>query len=173
MIDLADKTSDEQFCYRHPDRETRLRCSDCDRFICPACTVRTEVKNLCPECVRDHEDRAFTGDWGDYLVAVLIALPLSVVAVVLFGVFIPGFGLMSWIIAVVCAPVAGGMIGEAVRLGVRRRRSRYLGRTVAATLAACCFLMLFSRFFQGNLFGMIPIGILLFIGTATILARLR
>jgi membrane associated rhomboid family serine protease len=38
-------------CYRHPDRPTGLRCSNCDRPICAECMTPTPVGQRCPECV--------------------------------------------------------------------------------------------------------------------------
>lgn len=40
-------------CYRHPDRETAVSCSRCDRPICPDCMTPTSVGMRCPECARD------------------------------------------------------------------------------------------------------------------------
>jgi membrane associated rhomboid family serine protease len=37
-------------CYRHPDRETLLSCSSCDRPICTSCMTQAAVGVRCPEC---------------------------------------------------------------------------------------------------------------------------
>jgi membrane associated rhomboid family serine protease len=39
-------------CYRHPDRATRLSCSNCGRPICIDCAIDTPVGQKCPECAR-------------------------------------------------------------------------------------------------------------------------
>jgi membrane associated rhomboid family serine protease len=41
-----------QTCYRHPDRETNVSCSNCERPICPDCMTSTPVGMRCPECAR-------------------------------------------------------------------------------------------------------------------------
>ncbi|BCJ53367.1 rhomboid family intramembrane serine protease [Actinoplanes sp. NBRC 14428] len=38
-------------CYRHPSKETYVRCSRCDRPICPDCMNEASVGHQCPECV--------------------------------------------------------------------------------------------------------------------------
>ena len=40
-------------CYRHPRRETYVRCSRCDRPICPDCMNEASVGHQCPECVAE------------------------------------------------------------------------------------------------------------------------
>ena len=41
-----------EVCYRHPNRETGVSCSNCGRPICPDCMTSTPVGMRCPECAR-------------------------------------------------------------------------------------------------------------------------
>ena len=54
---MADEPRDQAsagppVCFRHPDRETYLRCHRCERYICTDCMVPAAVGHQCPECVR-------------------------------------------------------------------------------------------------------------------------
>jgi membrane associated rhomboid family serine protease len=39
-------------CYRHPNRETGVSCSNCGNPICPDCMTATPVGMRCPDCSR-------------------------------------------------------------------------------------------------------------------------
>ena len=55
-----------EVCYRHPNRETGVRCSNCERPICPDCMTSTPVGMRCPECARQgtkvHTMSSLTGE---------------------------------------------------------------------------------------------------------------
>jgi membrane associated rhomboid family serine protease len=42
----------DNYCYRHPDRESYIICQRCGRTICPECQTQAAVGVHCPECVK-------------------------------------------------------------------------------------------------------------------------
>lgn len=44
-----------QTCYRHPDRETNVSCSNCGRPICTDCMTPSPVGMRCPECSNERQ----------------------------------------------------------------------------------------------------------------------
>jgi membrane associated rhomboid family serine protease len=56
------------FCYRHPDRETGLSCTVCERPICTDCLRMTPVGPRCP-------DHAFAGEAGTAATRVRMRMP--------------------------------------------------------------------------------------------------
>jgi len=43
--------STDNFCYRHPDRQSFVLCQRCLRTICPQCQTQAAVGVICPECL--------------------------------------------------------------------------------------------------------------------------
>ncbi|MBN1991519.1 MAG: hypothetical protein JW953_02365 [Anaerolineae bacterium] len=171
--DVVEVETGLAYCYRHPNVETGLRCNRCNRPICPKCARRTPVGFRCPDCIREQENKFYTGGNTDYLIAAAISFPLSLIAAGLFTFILGGFWIWwTLLIGFFVAPAVAGFIAEAVRWGVRRRRSRYLGRVVAGCLILATLPFgLFSLLGGGG--GLIAAGLFLFLGTTTVLARLR
>jgi membrane associated rhomboid family serine protease len=51
-LQMMEASATTRTCYRHPDRETGVSCSNCGRPICPDCMTSTSVGMRCPECAR-------------------------------------------------------------------------------------------------------------------------
>lgn len=107
--------SETLYCYRHPNRETLLRCNNCDRPICTQDAILTPTGYRCPECVRGQQKKFNTAGILDYLLAPIIAAVLSFI-----GSYIVQF---LGFFTIFLAPIAGGIIAEGVKLVIRNRRS--------------------------------------------------
>ncbi|HEV7900234.1 MAG TPA: rhomboid family intramembrane serine protease [Planosporangium sp.] len=83
-------------CYRHPSRETYVRCARCDRPICPDCMNEASVGHQCPECVAQGRRTqrsartAFGGSLAGQQGTVTKVLVAVNVAVMILGVLFSG-----------------------------------------------------------------------------------
>ena len=48
----------DNFCYRHPDRQSFIICQRCGRTVCSECQTQAAVGVHCPECVREARQSA-------------------------------------------------------------------------------------------------------------------
>ena len=48
----------DNYCYRHPDRQSFIICQRCGRTVCSECQTQAAVGVHCPECVRDAKQSA-------------------------------------------------------------------------------------------------------------------
>ncbi|MEU9076763.1 rhomboid family intramembrane serine protease [Kitasatospora sp. NPDC004745] len=107
-------------CYRHPGTATGVRCTRCDRPICPECMVPAAVGFQCPGCVGDGHRGArrattrFGGapGAGDALVTRVLVGINAVVFVLAAYVLAPRLG-QVWELYSVGRGVAGGPEGVA------------------------------------------------------------
>jgi hypothetical protein len=122
-------TSSATFCYKHPDRETVLRCNRCDNYICPSCAVLTPTGYRCKDCIREQKKVYDTAKVQDYFLAFMVAAVLSYLG----SLIAQYIGFFLFYLTLIVAPGAGFVIAEVVRRVVGRRRSTALFRV--ATLA--------------------------------------
>lgn len=160
------------YCYRHPDSQTGLRCNRCNKLICPKCAKRTPVGFRCPDCIREQEDKFYTGGNLDYVIAAVITLPLSFISAWVFTAIFSRSFIFFFIGIAVIAGVTG-LIAEIVRRAVGKRRSRYLGHVAAGALIIATLPFILINLRDGSLFGLLAPGMFLVLGTTTIFARLR
>jgi hypothetical protein len=109
-------------CYRHPDRETRVRCGRCDQPICSRCAMQGPVGFRCRQCGRPVRD-PLTSMRPSQLA---IGLAIAVAGGLVVGIFSTRIGFFGLIIAW----FAGGIIADAILrfVGIKR------GPLMAATL---------------------------------------
>ena len=102
------------YCYRHPDRETWVRCGRCDQPICSKCSMQGPVGLRCKQCGRPSRDA----------LASLRPTQLAIAAVVaLGGGAIVGYaGSTLQIFGLVAGFFGGGLIVEAIdrTVGIKR-----------------------------------------------------
>ncbi|GAA4573326.1 rhomboid family intramembrane serine protease [Planotetraspora kaengkrachanensis] len=83
-------------CYRHPDRETYVRCQRCNKPICPDCMREAAVGHQCVECVREGNQsvrQAQAPMGGAYVAKPRVTWALLIANVVAFGLqsLVPSF----------------------------------------------------------------------------------
>lgn len=169
-------TEAKTFCVNHPQTETYLRCNKCGKPVCLKCVQRTPVGYRCKECLGEQRAGYYTATPVDHVIAVSIGVVLGVVSA--FAMLLFNLGLFSIIIAIFAGPFAGGIISEAIRRTVSKRRGRYLALTTCVAIAAGGLLVLLVPILlsHGRLTGsLLNIGFWVFIALAlsTTYARLR
>lgn len=168
---MTEQTTGTLYCYVHPDRETALRCNNCERPICASCAVRTPTGYRCKECVRERQKSFDTSEWYDFVFGFLVAAILSGVASFLVTL-IGGIGFFGWFLIAAGSPTAAMIIAEGVRLVTKRRRSRPLFVTVAVAVVLGALPVILFQALTFQLFGILFQVIYLVIAVPTVYARL-
>src|SRR5215213_5909448 len=159
------------YCYVHPNRETTLRCNNCDRPICAQCAVRTPTGYRCRDCVKGQQKVFNTSEWYDYVSGFIVAALLSAVAAFLVTL-IGGIGFFGWFLIAAGAPAAAVVIAEGVRLVTRKRRSRPLFITIAVAVVLGALPVILYQLFSYNVFGILFQVIYLVIAVPVVYSRL-
>jgi len=105
-------------CANHPDVETYLRCSRCEKPICARCAVQTPVGARCRECANLKKAPMFQVGAALFARAAVLGLVVALAGGFLLAEVDGAFGLYSLLLLLL-----GFGVGEAVSRGARRRYS--------------------------------------------------
>lgn len=122
-------------CYRHPDRETGLSCTQCGRAICVRCSVPAAVGQVCPDCAQARRPVNYRLTLGALALAVPAAALLSLVictAALLVVAPLPIF--VVYLVLVAGAAAARPIVRVLDRL-TRAKRGKAYQIVVGASLA--------------------------------------
>lgn len=165
------QTTETLYCYVHPNRETSLRCNNCNRPICAQCAVRTPTGYRCRECVRGQQKVFNTSEWYDFVGGFVVAALLSAVGAFLVTL-VGGIGFIGWFLIVLGAPTAAVVIAEGVRLVTRKHRSRSLFITVAVGVVLGAVPIILVQLLRFNMFGILFQVVYLVIAVPVVYSRL-
>ena len=166
---MTESNGNKLYCTWHPSRVTYLRCNRCDKPMCTDCAVKTPIGYRCKECIRGQQKIFETAITQDYIFGIVIALALGYIG----GLITTRIGFF----VIFLAPFAGGLIAEAVRKVLHKRRSKRLFQaiTVAAVvggLISAAPLLLGLLFGSINLFGIIWMSVYIVLMTSALYYRL-
>ena len=112
-------------CTFHPQTETLLRCSKCDRPICGKCVVTTPVGARCPDCANVQRLPTYSLPAPQFGMSLAVALVVGIgTGVVLGFVRILGiFGFLGSLYVPMGFVAAGYLIGETISRASNRKRA--------------------------------------------------
>jgi hypothetical protein len=120
-------------CYIHPERETGLRCTNCDRPICADCVRPAAVGQLCPECARIRRPVNYQVTTANILAAAIVTVLYAVVITFLASQLLGMIGFFGILIALFLGPVAGDLLIRIVDRLTHNKR----GRPIQLTIGIC------------------------------------
>ncbi|NWG19648.1 MAG: hypothetical protein HXY39_04905 [Chloroflexi bacterium] len=163
------------YCYNHPDRETGLRCVQCNRPICGSCAQITPTGQLCPQCRKARRPPQYQAEASHMLIGGITGLFAALLGsiVVLFLSSIPFLGLF---LALMAGPLTGELTVRIVEQ-LTRKRGRAMQAAVGTGLALGGLPLLgfgvMALLVGGAFLQVLLLGLWLTLMTITAVARLR
>jgi hypothetical protein len=154
-----------EYCYRHPNRETGLHCTNCNRPICAECATPTSVGQICPECRKLRRPVNYQVSPRDVILGGIVGFFASALVALPLGLFLGGFGFFSWIILFMAGPAIAEFIVRVVDRVTKLKRGRGMQITVGIAIALGTLLFIWLN----PLF----LGLYMILGISTAVTRLR
>jgi len=137
------------FCYRHPDRETWVRCGRCDQPICMGCAMQGPVGMRCKTCGKPKRDPLTMMTPRQLALGSLVAIGAGTV-----GGFV---GIqMGYFLALCLGAFAGGLISESVqrvtgyKRGARIKALVFGGILIGVLIAAAIYVQMYFGAYVGT-----------------------
>lgn len=131
-----------QVCYLHPDRETGLRCTSCDRPICADCVRPAAVGQLCPECARVRRPVNYQVSAVESAIAGATTLVYSTLVSTFALLILGSIGFFGLLVALLLGPVAGDLLVRLTDRFTRGKRGQLMQLSVGIAYVAGFLLML-------------------------------
>jgi hypothetical protein len=116
------------------DAAEGLRCNRCGKPIDAQNAIRTPVGYRCRECIREVEEKYFTATAVNYVAAIAVALPLSIVAALVVAYLLGSIGFFSFIITLFASPTIGTFVATLAFRVAGKNRGRYMPYAMSACI---------------------------------------
>ncbi len=170
--EAAPAAPEAAYCYRHPDRETLLRCIQCENPICVECVRPAAVGQLCPDCAQQRRPRNYQVTPKDTLITAIAAIGagfLATLGMLLFVLNIPFFGI---IIAFIAAPAYAELFVRVLDRLTRAKRGQNMQIAASVGLVLGLSPTLLVGVLAGG-FTLLIVAIFTVLCISTVVARLR
>lgn len=128
MTEKKEKT----FCYRHPNKETRIKCTECGKPICASCMIQAPVGQKCPDCVASRTTHLERITGKEYFIAGTVGLLTSFILSYLWYLIAPGWFLIGLFLAYGVGFVVCRAIQKAIGMKIGYKIQAISGTSVFA-----------------------------------------
>jgi len=156
------------YCKNHPQTETTLRCNRCEEPMCIKCAVHTPTGYRCKDCINEQKKTFDTAEWYDYIIGLISATILSLIASGIINAISLFAGFFMWFISIGIAGGAATLIGKITHRLLRGRRSKNLFLTSTAGIILGALPVILFFLLSGNYYSLIWQGIYLFVAVPAV-----
>lgn len=140
-------------CHWHPEVETGLSCSRCEKHICTECSVQAPVGIRCRDCGKATRMPTYDIRPAYYSRAIVVALAVAIGGGVLWGIF-NGILIIPLLRSLVAIGVGYGA-GELISISVNRKQGTGLAWIAGGTVVGAFLISLMIHPFSDYLFGLV------------------
>lgn len=152
------------YCAEHSDRATNLRCSRCDKLVCPECMVQAPVGIRCREHGQPTKLPTYDVSTGFVARGVAAGVGIGVLGGLVLGVVgaFTGFLYLPYVFTLVMAGL-GYLVGEGISRATNRKRGQPLIIAAVVGIVLAFLVVVFFTGLQLGLFDLIGLGVAIFL----------